>query len=554
MRILIVVFTFSYTPTQSNRSLYEELRATSSFPTFSFETSSEFMKFENMKMESESDEGKSEESMDEKFRKDKLGFINNATKEEHHTMDEAHFDGESIKYSSIIMNRTEPEEKLETTALPAVLTTMKKGKQLELIPRDGENINASIPNNAEVWALAGMRKGEAKQLDSEVEHLNGVLNNTAKNLLDWTEITKMNNESIMQNGDEKEVLRQTTVMNDIDDPATSENKDTAVIMSSKQSPTSIKSAIDDNRIELENGNIDFEAFNKSSTEKSKINSDIFASKSTDEQEELIDPLKISANDMKSTKENLRLNEAELKTNIFATTEPADRFTTDSSETVETTATETYETTTSVVDSFTVIGEDEENEDVFKRTITELPPATTDEQPALVSKTTQAPRTTTRFETTTEMTNQSVNEIPESTQRYNKSTKSIRATTTETPERMDTTLIDNETIFSTFIPKYTSSSQSIATTQQYGVHLGSSSTPTEIVDDDKFKYGTLLPDAATMSATKNGDFDESTRKVVDSLNKESLDGEDTGSSNLGIIAGSVSVVVILALIGAAYVSF
>lgn len=559
--MLIDVFIFSYTPTLSNRSLYEELRATSSLPAFSLETSSEFMKFENMKMESESDESKSEESIDESFRKDKLGFKNNVTKQEHHSIDEALFDGESIKYSSIILNRTKPDEEVETTALPAVLTTVKKAKQLDLTTRDGENFNASIPSNAEVWALAGMRKGETKSngSNSEVELLSGGLNNTAKNLLDWTEIAKMNNESIMQDGDEKEILRQTTVMNDLDDPATSENKDASVFVISRRPATTSKTAIDDNRIELENGNIDFGAFNKSSAAKSNVDADVFSANNPEEKVEiveLIDPFKKSVHDGISTKQNLRIAETELKNIVLATTEPADNFTTDSSEMVEATTTEVYETTTSFVDSFTVIGEDEENEDVFKRTITELPPATTDE-PAIIAKTTQAPPTTAHSETMiTEMTSQSMNEIPDSTQRYNKSTKSIRATTTETPERMGTTLIDNETIFSTFIPKYTSSSQSTATTQQYGVPVDSSSSPTEIVDDDKFKYGTLLPDASTMSVESIGvdKLDESTRKMIDSLNKESLDGGDTGNSNLVIISASVSGVVILVLIGVAFVSF
>lgn len=502
------------------------------------------MKFDNLKLESESDESKSEESLDEKFKKDKLGFMKNATKEEHHSIDEALFDGESVKYSSIFLNKTEPEDEMETTSLPTVLTTMKKGKQLDLITRHEDNINASIPNNAEVWALAGMRKGDNI---NDVEPSVGGLNNTAKNLLDWTEISKMDNDSIGNTDDEREIQHQTTIINDIDDPATSENKDAAIFITSKRPSSPSKSQIEHNRIELEiDENIHL---NKSS---SAINST-----NVESAVELINPIAKS-----DKKENLRLNETELKINVLATTEPVEySTTTDSSiEMAETTTTEVYEMTTSIVDSFTVIGEDENVDDLFKRTITEQPPVTTTDEPATITTPTQAPRTAARSETTTEMTSQTMNEIPESTQRYNKSTKSIRATTTETPERFDTTIIDNETIFSTLNPKYTSSRQSVATTQQYEVHLDSNSSATEIVDDEKFKYGTILPDFSTtmsfesIGAAKSAEFEESTKKNVDLLNKESLDGENTGSSNLGIISASVSVVVILFLVGVAYVSF
>lgn len=505
------------------------------------------MKFENMKMESESDESKSEESMDEKFNKDKVGFMSNATRDEHHTIDEAFSDGETIKYSSIIMNKTKNKDEIKTTAQPEILTTLKKGKQLELLTRDGENINASIPNAAEVWALAGMRKGQTNQNEkdnnsNDVELFSAGLNNTAKNLLDWTEITKMNNESAMQDVDEKEV-KQTTVMTDIDDPATSENKGTAAIVTSKR-PTNISKSLNDN--ELENGNIDFGAFSKSSSVTPRIDSSVFSTKNPEENAEsvieLIDPRK------KSGKKNERLT-----LNVFATTESVDNFTTDSPEAAETTTTEIYEMTTSIVDSFTVIGEDGNTDDIYKRTITELPEST------IIVTTTQTPPTTTNSKTTTEVTNPSMNEIPESTQRYNKSTKSIRATTTETPERLDSTLIDNETIFSTLIPKYTSSRHSAETTKQYEVHLDSSSSPTEIVDDDKFKYGTLLPEATTttmntqtIGVAKSGGFEEATKKF-DSLNKESLDGSDSGSGNLGLISASVSIVILLIIVGVTYVS-
>lgn len=545
-----------------------------------------------MKMHSNSEESKSDESdLEKKFMKDELGFKNNATMEERHSIDEAAFDEQSVKYSSSstrLINDTEKEEKKEeeekikTTALPIVLTTVKKGKYLDLIRRDNDNINASIPNAAEVWALAGMRDIQSRTpaesdetSSSDVELLSGGLNNTAKNLLDWTEISKMSNESMTSGSDEsfKDELTKTTVLNDISadvDPATSENKDIEVFAISRapsSTSSTLKSVVEDNRIELENGNVEFETLNKTFPANSRIDSDVFANSHEEREEsavELIDSFR--KNDKNSKKESLRVDEVELK-NDFATTESAESFTTDSDEMVETTTTDNYETTTSIVDSFTVIGEEENSEDIFKRTITELPPLTT-EQPSQTPITTQVPQTTTvandkiqmelTQETTTESQSPSVNEIPESTLRYNKTTKSIRVatTTTDAPvEKSETTVEDNEGLSSTLIPKYKSVSQTLATTQHYAVEEESSSSPTvEIIDDDKFKYSTLLPETTTAkSFAKSGGFEESTTKAVDSLNKESLDGEQTDSGNLGLISIIVSVVIVLIVAGVAYVS-
>lgn len=519
------------------------------------------MKFENLKMSSE--ESKSEEmSLETKFNEDKNGFKTNATKEERHTIDEATFEEQSVKYSSLNTNSTKDDEAVKATALPALATTAKKGKYLDLMPAGDDNMNASIPNAAEVWALAGMREvdtrrpTESEETSTEVELLDGSsLNNTAKNLLDWTEIAKMNNDSMDQSEEiskENLNLTKTTVANDIggdDDPVTSENKDSKT--SIPPVATTLKTIIEDNRIELENGNVEFA--NKSLN--SRIDSDVFANSQEEREEsaiELIDSFKKG-----DKKENLQLIDDASKNEIAPTTESNERFTTESAETVETTTMESYETTTSIVDSFTVIGEDEESDDIFKRTITEQPPLTT-EQPVTVPSTTTASE---KLQTTTELPSQATNEIPESTQRYNKTTKSIstRVATTEQPdERFDSTIADHDSLSSTLIPKFVSSNRPVATTQQYDDNLESSASPTiEIVDDEKFRYSTWLPETTTSGpprGAKSGDFEESTTKASDSLSKESLDGEQSGSSsNIGIISASVSVVVLLVLGAAVYVS-
>lgn len=534
--------------------MYEELKATSNFPS-SFETSSEFIKFEISKLESNSDESKSEEqSMDEQYKKDVEGFKKNATHEERHLINEAIIDEETVKYSSIIMNKTKEDEDLETTAQPVVFSTAKKGKYLEMIPSGEDNMNASIPDTAEVWALAGLHDVETRKpfstddLNSEVELLNNSLNNTAKNLLDWSEIARMNNDTMMQmtsDDSQRNPPTKSTLISDMDDPATSENKDVGIFVT-QHSVTTLKTAADNNRLELESGHVELGNLNKTN---SRIDSDVFT-KGHDEREEsyveLLETLKKGVYKEKKNNESLQ---------SVATTESTEALTT-TSETVETTTAGSLETTTSFVDSFTVIGEDDESDDVFKRTITELPPDTT-EQAALIASTTQTTPITTGFsdktlaETTTEIPNITINEIPESTLRYNKSTKSIRATTTEPPEKSETSVGDHVVLSSTLLPKYTTNSQPLATTS---AKVESSSSPVEIIDDDKFKYSTLLPETTTFIAEYAAKSADSTAKTIDSLNKESLDGEQNGSgNNLAIITATVSVVVVLIAAGVAYVS-
>lgn len=518
------------------------------------------MNFKNMKMtKASSDESSSDESLMKKFAKDDSDFKNNVTKEERHTINEALFDEESVQYSSIKMNSTKPQESVTTTTMPVVLTTMKKGKYLDLMPpTKGENINHTIPNTAEVWALAGMRGMRDFDDDSGsgIELLDGTwTNNTAKNLLDWSEIAKMKNDSVMQASSTEE--NQTTVPSDssgADDPATSENKGVDIFVASQHvttaSPIS-ETLVEDIQVEHESG----KSTPKQDSDKTRSNIEVF-SKSLDDSEEsaieLIDPFKKIAT---KTKESFKVDKAQRYREALLTTESAEAETsTESAELVETTTTENYETTTSLIDSFTVAGEDNEIDEIFKRTITEQPPSTT-EQPASVKTST----TEMTMETTTELPRTSADENPASKQR--KSTKSIAAptTTTETSkEEIETTLPDSKGLSSTLLPKYATTNQSLATTQHYEFP-GTSSSTVEIFDDEKFKYSTVLPETTTAAAStpeiaaKSNNDNESIVKNDSSLNQESLN-DDQGMGSLGIISAVVSVVVLLVIGGAAYVSF
>lgn len=537
-------------------------------------------------MNSNSDESKSDESsMEKKFNDDQLGFKANETKEVRHTIDEGSFDEQSVKYSSLntkIINGTEDDdEKLRTTTSPQVLTTAKKGKYLDHNSQSDGNINATIPNAAEVWALAGMREVETRRPFESIEDelLGANLNDTIKNLLDWSEIAKMDKDTISKAESSEEGqkedsnLTNSTITNNghESDPAMSENKDIGVFVSlAPPAPTltTLKPIIDDNRLELENGNVEFANLNKSQSRNtdSRIDAEVF-SKSQEEREEsaveLIDPLKKI--DSKKMKESLRVDELEIKNDV-SITESNENFTTESTELLETTTMENYETTTSIVDSFTVIGEDEESDEIFKRTITELPPLTTD-QPAFVT-TTQIPSTTTtisdksQMETTTEMPAVFTTEVPESTLPPRSSslvTKSISLRVVTTNNPAEPTISDFESFSTTLIPKFISrSSQTMATTQHYEEFgESSSSNPVEIIDDDKFKYSTWLPDTTTdvpNAFAKSGEMGGSSIKPSDTLEKESLDGDQSGGGgNLGLISAIASIVAILVLAGVVYVS-
>jgi hypothetical protein len=532
--------------------------STSNFPSFesSFETSSEFMKFENLKMKVNSDELlSSDESLMKKFAKDESEFMHNVTREEHHTIDKDFFDEESVKYSSTRMNTTKPQESV-TTAMP---TTAKKGKYLELMPPSrGENINDTIPNAAEVWALAGMRGVESRRDFEADESGSGIevdgtwSNNTAKNLLDWSEISRMKNDSMMQASSTEENQKsleaiETTAQTDLsgaDDPATSENKGVDVFVASQHVTT--QKPIGDHEPPKQ--------------DQSSSNVEIF-SKSLDESEEsafeLIDPSKKKG---AKTKESLKVDKAEKFSELTLTTELPELEA--STELLDTTTTEGYETTTSIIDSFTLISDDNEVDEIFKRTITEQPPLTTEQPAGSFSTTRSALTTEMTMETTTELPRTQPSENPEAKSRNNKSTKSISVPTTSTTmesstEELMATSDDSKSVASTMLPKSTTSYRNLTTLQQTDPMPSTSGSTVEIFDDEKFRYSTLLPDTTT-TAPQPEIFakgnEEVTTKSVNELNQESLNGNESGSSNLGIISAAVSVVVLLVIAAAAYVSY
>lgn len=597
-------------------------------------------------IESEEEPG----SLERRFKEDENGFKNNETNVERTFVREGIFDESHLAYSSISSLTTSTTTEAPTTvahltetpviteALPTkesksevVATTSpdiplptvsnKKGKYLDLIPHENDdNINYTIPNAAEVWALAGMlnvdktRKRPQNEnksvvldthngdIDDNLAPVNNNQNNTIKSLLDWMEIEKMSNQNEtnlkMENSDEdqQEKLKVNTTKNIVvnelnaenEDPATSENVFTIRVYETSTSTPAVVPHSSTTQAALDNGIEVIDLLNKTHVPISRIDVDIF-SKSGEDQEfedknvELIDPFQSNgdnSNNEHKTKENLKIMPNAQEINYyFTTTDTPEDFTTETNfEMDERTTTESpVEGTTSIVDSFTVIGEDEDNngsgDDIFKRTITEVPPTTTDGS-SFVQTTTDLPSTTTMqpklvtvvtterefmTEMTTETVNPAINEIPESTERYNKSTEktstTVRfATTTQsTPESKDTTIIDFERQSSTIIPNYVEF-KPIDTTKnppEEAQKQVKQNQTIEIIDDDKFKYSTIInidtfpettmvpmtefnPTIVTKSEVTNGA--EATTLASELLKNQ----DDENSSNI-ILISSLSVV-------------
>jgi trimeric autotransporter adhesin len=202
---------FSYTHFHSNRSLYEELKeATTINPSHSGEfTTTEFGAFEDentstneVKMGSFEDET----SIEKRFRIDENEFRTNNTKEERRILTEGIMDEESFKYDQKTSKLVKVEDSNETTEIPLsstttstkpIVTSAKKGKHLDLLQSESDNVNMTIPNNAEVWTLAGMKNVVPKSYnthhDESTENGNHEtkMTSNAKNLLDWMEIARM---------------------------------------------------------------------------------------------------------------------------------------------------------------------------------------------------------------------------------------------------------------------------------------------------------------------------------------------------------------------------
>lgn len=479
--------------------MYDELSAATSYPTFSSPFSSESV--EQVSSEPNEEENKSTEyytlsSIESTLATDEdEDFKNNATKEERHRLDEIKIDEQSVVYSSTVDFTT-------TTAAP----TPKKGKYLDLMPPGEDNMNASLPNAAEVWALAGMRDMDLNRKpttetleESDVELLS---NNTIKSLLDWSEIARYDNST--------ELIPQTTKSNDLTE-ATAEHKEVAVSSPFPSSTTS-KSIIEDNRLELEHENAEFTAAaNKSVIDDETLNKD------RDESSvELIAPIS------EKKIENLEMETTTLEP-ITSTEE----------------AMTTIEVTTSIVD--TITSDSDENSEVFKRTITEMP----EEQ--FVSTSTNAPRTSTIYD-----------EIPTTTAsppttEYISTNLSARSTmvTKSISIRIATTTAEPSTSAET-----TMQSDEITTTTADVIESSSIAT-IEIMDDDKFKYSTLLPEGTVSVTTTHVSptghkLNDSTRSIVEGVASTADEGD--GGSNVAIISITVSIVVFILLVAGGFVKF
>lgn len=139
-----------------------------------------------------------ESSIEKKFLANENEFRNNNTREERRLISEGMMDEETIKYdqkASKLVRIDDSNETTEQPTSPRVVTSAKKGKLLDLLQSESDNVNMTIPNIAEVWTLAGMKNVVPKnhQHDESTENGNHEMKMTsnAKNLFDWSEIARM---------------------------------------------------------------------------------------------------------------------------------------------------------------------------------------------------------------------------------------------------------------------------------------------------------------------------------------------------------------------------
>lgn len=385
--MFLIVFRYS-----SNESSFsdEHLQTTSS--TFNFESSEEnksdnFKSFENFKFPESSE---STVSSEEQSTSIVLEHKESDTKNYHYTT--------NVK--------KEPVGGNSVNSTPST----KKAKSLDV--DDAMNVNTKIPDYTEVWALASglwapnnTRKAQPSyqtQTTDDYLNVNQETSNSPESLLvKWSEVMKiMNNKTTPDKigNQSKRVFANNEL-----------NEDDKVIKPSIPLSTStLAPNLDNNRIDLDNQE---QRINETIVmERPKNHNYQIAPKTIDKTVEIFDVTSETNRNL----DRLRVSEPESTLDVETTTTEIIETTTETDVSELSTEsdgfTTTEETTTDFMDSFTLLGEDDDEPDdaMSKRTVpTEI---TTTETPSSTEK---------PIQTTTEI-NPSINEIPESTERYNKS--------------------------------------------------------------------------------------------------------------------------------------
>lgn len=109
----------------------------------------------------------------------------------------------------------------QSVSTPKTNSSSKKGKNLDLLNVESENVNLTIPNNAAVWSLAGMKniiqttgtidkKRESKQNDEETTERRDSTHSDAKTLSDWIGIARIDDLKLAHSNETDELFTTTT--------------------------------------------------------------------------------------------------------------------------------------------------------------------------------------------------------------------------------------------------------------------------------------------------------------------------------------------------------
>lgn len=122
----------------------------------------------------------------------------------------------TVKIDTLGSDESTASSEEKTRVAPSVspskaTASSKKGKNLDLSHSESDNVNLTIPNNAEVWSLAGMKQTSDKRESTNFEETTSgrreSTHSDAKTLSDWMEIARM---SELHSEDTDELLIPTT--------------------------------------------------------------------------------------------------------------------------------------------------------------------------------------------------------------------------------------------------------------------------------------------------------------------------------------------------------
>lgn len=187
------------------------------------------------------------------------GSANDETTQYYQTSNSLKFDTLHSDESAIVEEKPPASTSVSTTTLSKKTnSSSKKGKNLDLLHSESDNVNLTIPNNAEVWSLAGMKNvvqttvaGKQHHDFDETTSGRQSTHSDAKILSDWQGIARMDEIQIAQSKENDELTVTTTESGEV---TTTSDKITTTVLpdldEERHKTTTGYSTIDDKATEI----------------------------------------------------------------------------------------------------------------------------------------------------------------------------------------------------------------------------------------------------------------------------------------------------------------